>query len=196
MPLVAFLPSVLVWAFICALVAIVAGAAAGSRTSHWKRGLVGALVGAAFGVIFLGALISVVGAVSFFLTSLLPSPLDRLSFYVTRILLNIAAAAFVGLAVGLLEVRSVPVVRRCVIVGVVFGVILSLANTVFDSIASFVLAPAFPGDGFVSVLISVVVFGLVPMIVRAAVDVALAVAAFRFVRRRWGAAPPATAAGT
>lgn len=124
--------------------AIVAGAAAGSRASHWKRGLVGALVGAAFGII-IGALFSVVGAETFFMISLLPAPLYRLGPYFPRILLSIVAAAFVGLAVGLLEARSVPVVRRCVIVGVVFGVILGIANAVVGSILSFVLNPACPG---------------------------------------------------
>ncbi len=185
MPLVAFLPSALVWVFLCVLVAIVAGAAAGSRTSHWKRGLVGALVGAAFGIITIGALFSDVGAVTFFLNSPLPAPLGGLDPYFTRILLSVVAAFFVGLAVGLLEVRSVPVVRRCIIVGVSFGVILSLANIVVGSIVSFALPPAIPGDSFLSISISVVVFGLVPMIIRATLDVALTVVAFRFVRRRW-----------
>ncbi|MDE2787534.1 MAG: hypothetical protein OXL37_12845 [Chloroflexota bacterium] len=191
MPLVAFLPSTLVWVFLGVLVAIVAGAAAGNRTRHWKRALVGALVGAAFGIV-IGALFSVVSAMIFFLISLWPAPLAPLAPYFPGILLNIAAAALVGLAVGLLEVRSVPVVRRCVIVGVAFGVILSLANTVVSSIVSFALPSAIPGDSFLSTSISIVVFGLVPMIVRAAVDVALTVVAFRFVRRRWGVPPPAS----
>ena len=191
MPLIAFLPSTLVWVFLCVLVAIVAGAAAGNRTSQWKRGLVGALVGAAFGIV-IGALFSVVSAMIFFLISLFPAPLDRLSPYFPSILLNIAAAAFTGLAVGLWEVRSAPVVRRCVIVGVVFGAILSVANTVVSSIASFVLPPAIQGDSFLSISISIVVFGLAPMIVRAMVDVVLTVVAFRFVRRRWGVPPPAS----
>ncbi len=191
MPLAAFLPITLVWVFLCVLVAIVAGAAAGSRTSHWKRGLVGALVGAAFGII-IGVLLSIVGLVTFFLDSPLPAPLDRLDSFFARILLSVVAAFFVALAVGLLEARSVPVVRRCIIVGVVFGVILSLANTVISSIMSFVLVPAALVHGFVPSSVSVVVFGLVPMIVRAAVDVVLTVVAFRFVRRRWSAAPPAS----
>ena len=190
-PLISVLPNALIWVFHCILVAIVAGAATGSRTSYWKRGLVGALVGAAFGI-SMGAPINVVGSVTFFLTTLLPSPLDRLS----PILLIIAAAAFVGLAVGLLEARSVPVVRRCVIVGGVFGAILSLANTVVISIVSFVLAPVYHGDSFVPILISFVVLGLVPMIVRATVDVSLTAFAFRFVRRRWPAPSPATGAET
>lgn len=186
MPLAAFLPITLFWVFHCVLVAIVAGAATGSQTSHWKRGLFGALVGSAFGLITIGVLFSDVGAVTFFLNSPLPAPLGRLDPYFTRILLSIVAGALVGLAVGLLEARSVPVVRRCVIIGVVFGVILSLANIVVSSIMSFALLPGIPGDSFLSISISVVVFGLLPMIVRFAVDVALTVVAFRFVRRRWG----------
>ncbi len=191
MPFAAFLPIALYWVFRCVLVAIVAGAAAGSRTAHWKRGLVGALVGAAFGIIT-GAPFSVVGALIFFLLSPLPAPLYRLDPFFTRILLSIVAAFFVGLAVGLLEARSVPVVRRCIIVGVLFGVILSVANIVVGSIVSFALPPAIPGDSFLSISISIVVFGLLPMIIRAAVDVALTVAAFRFIRRRWAAAPIAS----
>ncbi len=187
MLLVAFLPIALYWVFRCVLVAIVAGAAASSRTAHWKRGLVGALVGAAFGIITIGALFSDVRSVTFFLNSPLPAPLGGLDPFFTRILLSVVAAFFVGLAVGLLEVRSVPVVRRCIIVGVLFGVILSLANIVIGSIVSFALPPAILGDSFLSISISVVVFVLVPMIVRVAVDVALTVAAFRFVRRRWTA---------
>lgn len=192
MPLIAFLPIALYWVFRCVLVAIVAGAAAGSRTTHWKRGLVGALVGAAFGIITIGALFSDVRSMTFFLNSPLPAPPGGLDPYFTRILLSIAAGALVGLAVALLEVRSVPVVRRCIIVGVLFGVILSLANIVVGSIVSFALPPAILGDSFLSISISVVVFGLVPMIIRVAVDVALTVVAFRFVRRTWGAAPPAS----
>ena len=191
MSIAIFYVSAAIWAFLCALVAIVAGAAAGSRTSHWKRGLVGALVGTLFGVI-LSALSTFVGEVTFFLISLLPDPLDRLVPYFAGILLGVVAVALACLVVGLLEARSVPIVRRCVIVGALLGLVLSIGNSTVGYTVLFVLIPALKGAGFGSV--SAVAVGSVLMI--ATVDLALAVVAFRFVRRRWPASLPATGAET
>ena len=149
MSLAIFYASALVWAFLCVLVAIVAGAAAGSRTSHWKRALVGALVGAAFGVIT-GALVSFVGAVTFFLISVLPAPVDRYALYLTGILLSVTAAALAGLAAGLLERRSAAIVRRCVIVGVIFGLALGIANAAVSPVWENTLIPALDAVGISS----------------------------------------------
>ena len=146
MSLAVFYASAAIWAFLCVLVAIVAGAAAGSRTSHWKRALVGALVGAMFGIIT-GALVSFVGAVTFFLISVLPAPVDRYALYLTGILLSVTAAALAGLAVGLLEVRSVPIVRRCVIVGVAFGLVLGIANAMVAPVWMNAFIPALEAVG-------------------------------------------------
>lgn len=50
MSLAIFYVSAAIWAFPCVLVGIVAGAAAGGRTRHWRTALAGRLVGAASGV--------------------------------------------------------------------------------------------------------------------------------------------------
>ena len=188
MSLAIFYGSALVWAFRCALVAMVAGAAVNGRTSYWKGALVGMLVGAVFGIIIV-YLISSVGTVTFFLTFLFPAPLDRFSPNLASILLTAMAAAITGLAVGVSAGQSAPVVRRCVIVGVVFGLVLSIA----DVAVSLAAIPAIEGAGLGS--LSAVTFGLVSMIVGATIDVALTVFSFRFVRRRWGGASTATATG-
>ncbi len=185
MSLAVFYVSTLIWAFLCVLVAIVAGAAAGNRTSHWKRALVGLLVGAAFGII-IGALTSFVGSVTFLLLTLLPAPLNRLAAYCAGILLSVAAAAFTGLAVGLLEARLVPVVRRCVIVGVAFGLVLGIANAAVTPVWANALIPALEAVGIGRV--SAVWFGAATMASGVIVDLALTVVAFRIVRRRWGVA--------
>ena len=193
MSLAVFYASALIWAFLCVLVAIVAGAAAGSRTSHWKRALVGALVGAAFGVIT-GALVSFVGAVTFFLISVLPAPVDRYALYLTGILLSVTAAALAGLAVGLLEARSVPIVRRCVIVGVAFGLVLGIANAMVAPVWMNAFIPALEAVGIGR--LSTVSVGAATMVSGVIVDLALAAVSFRFVRRKWAAATPATATET
>jgi hypothetical protein len=147
MPLAIFYVSAAIWAFLCVLVAIVAGAAAGSRTSHWKRALVGALVGAMFGIIT-SALVSFFGTVTFFLISVLSASFDRFALYIAGILLSVAAAALAGLAVGLLERRSAAVVRRCVIVGIAFGLVLGIANVVGLHVWGHALIPALEAVGF------------------------------------------------
>ena len=193
MSLAVFYASALIWAFLCALVAIVAGAAAGSRTRHWKTALVGLLVGAAFGVI-LGALVSFFGTVTFFLISALPAPVARFALYIAGILLSVAAAAFTGLAVGLLERRSAAIVRRCLIVGVAFGLVLGTANAAVSPVWKNVLIPALEAVGIAR--LSAASFGVATMVIGVIVDLALAAVAFRFVRRRWGMVPPATATET
>ena len=193
MSLSVFYASALIWAFLCVLVAIVAGAAVGGRMRHWRAALAGLLVGVAFGVTIV-ALISVVGAVSFSLALLLQSLLNSFAIYFAGILLSVAAAAFTGLAVGLLERRSAAVVCRCVIVGIAFGLVLGIANTAVSPLWANVLVPALESLGVGR--FSAAWFGTAVMATGVAVDIALAVAAFRLVRRRWGSAPTATATGT
>ena len=147
MSLAIFYVSAAIWAFLCVLVAIVAGAAAGSRTRHWKRALVGALVGAMFGIIT-SALVSFFGTVTFFLISVLSASFDRFALYIAGILLSVAAAALAGLAVGLLERRSAAVVRRCVIVGIAFGLVLGIANAAVLPVWQNALIPALEAVGF------------------------------------------------
>ena len=147
MSLAIFYVSAAIWAFLCVLVAIVAGAAAGSRTSHWKRALVGALVGAMFGIIT-SALVRFFGTVTVFLISVLSASFDRFALYIAGILLSVAAAALAGLAVGLLERRSAAVVRRCVIVGIAFGLVLGIANVVGLHVWGHALIPALEAVGF------------------------------------------------
>ena len=193
MSLAIFYVSAAIWAFLCVLIAIVAGAAAGSRTSHWKRALVGALVGAMFGVIT-SALVSFFGTVTFFLISVLPAPVARFALYIAGILLSVAAAALAGLAVGLLERRSAAIVRRCVIVGVIFGLALGIANAAVSPVWMNVLGPALEAVGIAR--LPAASFGVATMVSGVIVDLALAIIAFRFVRRKWGMAPPATATVT
>ncbi len=151
--------------------------------------MVGALVGAAFGVIT-GALVSFVGAVTFFLISVLPAPVDRYALYLTGILLSVTAAALAGLAAGLLERRSAAIVRRCVIVGVIFGLALGIANAAVSPVWENTLIPALDAVGISRW--SAASFGVATMVIGVIVDLALAIIAFRFVRCKWGAATPAT----
>ena len=193
MSVAVFYASALIWAFLCVLVAIVAGAAAGSRTRHWRTALAGLLVGAVLGVIIV-SLTSFGGGAIFFLISALPSPIDRFSLYIVSFLFSGIAAALVGLAVGLLEGRSAAIVRRCVVVGLAFGLVLGIANAAVAPVWMNALGPALEAVGIGP--LSAMSFGVATMATGVTVDLALAVIAFRFVRRKWGAPPPATAAGT
>ena len=169
--------------------------AAGSRARHWKAALAGLLVGAAFGVtIVIVALISSARAESFFLVSLSLILLNSFARYFAGILLSVAAAALAGLAVGLLERRSAAIVRRCVIVGIAFGLVLGIVNAVVLPFWTNALIPALEAVGIGP--LSAVSVGAATMISGVIVDLAFAVFAFRFVRRRWGAPSPATATGT
>lgn len=187
MSLAVFYVSALIWAFLCVLVAIVAGAAVGSRTRHWKTALTGLLVGAAFGVIIV-ALLSSARAESFFLVSLSLILLNSFAIYFAGILLGVAAAALAGLAVGLLERRSGVIVRRCVIVGGIFGLALGIANAAVFPVWENALIPALEAVGIGP--LSAVSIGVASMISGVMVDLVIAVVAFRFVRRRWGAPSP------
>ena len=193
MSLAVFYASALIWAFLCVLVAVVAGAAAGRRPRHWKTALVGLLVGAAFGVVT-GALFSFVAAMTVFPISLLPALLFSLAIYFTPIALSVAAAGVAGLAVGLLERRSAAIVRRCLIVGVAFGLVLGIANAAVAPVWANVLFPALEAVGIGRW--SAQWFGVATIVSGVIVDSALAVVAFRFVRRRWGAPSSATATVT
>ena len=193
MSLAVFYASALIWAFLCVLVAVVAGAAAGRRPRHWKTALVGLLVGAAFGVVT-GALFSFVAAMTVFPISLLPALLLSLAIYFIPIALSVAAAGVAGLAVGLLERRSAAIVRRCLIVGVAFGLVLGIANAAVAPVWANVLFPALEAVGIGRW--SAQWFGVATIVSGVIVDSALAVVAFRFVRRRWGAPSSATATVT
>ena len=193
MSLAVLYASALIWAFLCVLVAVVAGAAAGGRPRHWKTALVGLLVGAAFGVVT-GALFSFVAAMTVFPISLLPALLFSLAIYFTPIALSVAAAGVAGLAVGLLERRSAAIVRRCLIVGVAFGLVLGIANAAVAPVWANVLFPALEAVGIGRW--SAQWFGVATIVSGVIVDSALAVVAFRFVRRRWGAPSSATATVT
>lgn len=158
-----FYASALMGAFPRVLVAIVAGAAAGTRTSHWKRGLIGALVRAAFGIIL--------DAVSFFLISLLQSPLESFAIYFSAIFLSVAVVAVAGLAVGLLERRSTAIVRWCVIVAVAFGLVLGIANAAVRPVWEKVFILALAPEGITPV--SAVLIGAATLIGGAIVDLRL-----------------------
>ena len=95
---------------------------------------------------------------------------------------------------GLLARRSAAIVRRCVIVGVIFGLALGIANAAVSPVWMNVLGPALDAVGIAR--LSAASFGVVTMVSGVIVDLALAAVAFRFVRRSWAAPPPATATGT
>ncbi len=121
MSLVTFAASTLVWAFFCALAAIVAGAALNEPVSVWKRVLIGAAVGVLFGLAFLYLLVSFVSAVVDLFTLLIPPQLDRFALAMAAPLLMIAATTLAAVAVGALVDRSVAAIRKCALVGVAFG---------------------------------------------------------------------------
>lgn len=186
MSLTIFYASALVWAFPCAISAIVAGAVLNGAMRPWKRALVGVGVGAVFGIAIV-FLVSFVSAVSFFLAVLLPA---RFAPVFTSIILTIIAATIAGTAVGALAPRSARAVRRCALVGFVFGLVIGIANAAVAPVVRFAVSP---DTGWTSIGdFSAEGFGVLVMVVGIIVDMALAIAALLWLRRLRDGRSPAS----
>ena len=185
MSLAVFYVSALIWAFICALAAIVAGAAVGSRMSSVKRALVGVGVGAAFGVASVYLLVFHGAAIHRFV-SLFPDQFYRFAPTVIATLLMIGAATLTATAVGALATRSGFAIRRYALVGASFGLVVSIAHTMLLLIARNVVLPAMEAMGLYR--LSPVSFGAEIMVIGVLVDITLAVVAVRLLRGRWNPA--------
>ena len=192
MSLVTFAASALVWAFFCALAAIVAGAALNEPVSVWKRVLIGAAVGVLFGLAFLYLLVSFVSAVVDLFTLLIPPQLDRFALAMAAPLLMIAATTLAAVAVGALADRSVAAIRKCALVGVAFGLAAGVTNSTLRLVASGAVIPAIeaagwnPASGAVWTALTVI---------QAMVDVLLAIVFLRAIRARRNSEPSATSNG-
>jgi hypothetical protein len=181
MSLAVFYVSALIWAFICALAAIVAGAAVGSRMSPVKRALVGVGVGAVFGIasVYLADLLR---PASDLFELLLPAQFVRLVPSVSRALLMIGAATLTATAVGTLSTRSGFAIRGYAIVGAAFGLLVGIAHTMLLLIARYVVFPAMEAAGLYS--LSPAFLFAAMMAIGVIVDITLAVVAFRLFRGR------------
>ena len=169
------------WAFICALAAIVAGAAICSRMSPVKRALVGVGVGAVFGIasVYLADLLR---PASDLFELLLPAQFVRLVPSVSRALLMIGAATLTATAVGALSTRSGFAIRGYAIVGAAFGLLVGIAHTMLLLIARYVVFPAMEAAGLYS--LSPAFLFAAMMAIGVIVDITLAVVAFRLFRGR------------
>ncbi len=175
----------LVQAFVSAAAAVIATAAGSGPASYRKSALVGAVVGVAF-VIAGFYLVSFVGAVAFFIFSLLPTGMAIIFF---GILPTTALAPLSGTIVAALDGRSSLTIRKGAIVGGGFGLLIGITNITVTfglsaaAIPSIIAAGLDKPPGFI--------FGLMNPAVEVVVDIVLAVIAFRFVRsRRARSAPP------
>ncbi len=183
MSLAVFYASTLAWwVFICALAAVVAGAAVGSRMSPVKRALVGVAVGAVFGIASV-YWADILRPASDLFELLLPAQFVRLVPSVSRALLMIGAATLTATAVGALSTRSGFAVRRYAIVGAAFGLLVGIAHTTLLLIARYVVFPAMEAAGLDS--LSPAFLFPAMMSIGVIVDITLAVVAFRLFRGRW-----------
>ena len=177
-----FYVAALAWgAFICALAAIVAGAAVGSRLSYVKRALVGVGVGVVCGIasVYLAGFI---GAGAFRFEWLFPAQFYSLDTSVIATLLIIVAATLTATAVGALSTRSGFAIRGYAIVGAAFGLLVGIAHTMLLLIARYVVFPAMEAAGLYS--LSPAFLFAAMMAIGVIVDITLAVVAFRLFRGR------------
>ena len=183
MSLAVFYASTLAWwVFICALAAIVAGAAICSRMSPVKRALVGVGVGAVFGIasVYLAGFI---GAGAFRFEWLFPAQFYSLDTSVIATLLIIVATTLTATAVGALSTRSGLAIRRYAIVGAAFGLVVGIAHAVLILIARNAALPAMAAaTGLYHP--SPVSVGATIAVIDVTVDITLAVVAFRLFRGR------------
>ncbi len=185
--LIVVLADVLPMMVVCALAAVVVVAAFDDPGMYRNRALLGALVGMSFGIIDHYPVRILVSA----LTSPLSDPMDRLISVSIGVIFTACAATVAGAAVAGQAGPTSRSVRRCAVIGAGFGLAAGIANAA--------VAMAVPGVGIEPTTDIVVVLAMVSAVValsvvaQIAIDAVLAVIAFRFVRRKWGAAPPATA---
>ena len=186
MLIAAFFGSALIWAFICALAAIIVGPALDRPASLWKRVLVGAVVGAVFGFVLLYLLVSLVAALGFLFTLLTPEPLDRYALALVTTLLMAGATTLAAIAVSAFADRSAAAIRRCVLVGAAFGLVVGIANSAIRMVASTAAIPVLEDVGL---LAEPGTYWALITAVQVIADIALAIAAYRLIRARRAAAP-------
>ena len=184
MSLTVFLVAASIWVFFCVLVAVVSAAAVDAPGRYRKAAIVGLVVGTIFGVVSV-YLVAYLG-VSVRLVALLALvQLGRVAPVLVSVLLAILAGAIAGAAAGAVATRNAASIRLCATVGVVFGLVLGIANA---AVAPFLWNVVFPAMEAVGVRSPwPVVFGATTMAIGVMVDLALALVAFRIIRRRWGA---------
>ena len=190
MSLTVFLVSASIWVFFCVLAAVVSAAAVDAPGRYRKAAITGVVVGVIFGFASVG-LVAQLGVVRRLFTLLALVQLGRIAPGVISVLLAILAGAIAGTAVGALATRSSAGIRRCAVVGTAFGLVLGIANAALSPVASNAVIPAMEAVGLYRP--SAVEIGWAIMVTGAAVDIALAVAAFRFVRRSRNATSSARA---
>ena len=192
MPIVAFFGSALIWAFICALAAIVAGAALNEPVSVWKRVLIGAAVGVLFGLALLYLLVSFVSAVGYLFTLLMPPQLDGFALAMATTLLLTTATTLAAVAVGTLAGRSVVAVGRCALVGAVFGLTVGVTNSALRLAASAAVVPAIEAIGWNPASGA---YWAALTVIQAVVDILLAIGFLRLILAMRDPAPSATSNG-
>ena len=172
----------LVWgAFICALAAIVAGAAVGGRMSPVKHALVGVGVGAVSGVASVYLFVLHGAAIHRFVL-LFPDEFYRFAPTVIATLLIIGATTLTATAVGALATRSVAALPGYAIVGAAFGLVLGIAHAMLLLIARYVALPAMGAMGLYHP--SPVWVGVTIAVIDVTVNITLAVVALRLFRGR------------
>ena len=189
MSLVIFVASALIWAFFCVLVAVVSVAAVAGPVSYRKAAMVGVVVGAIFGVVTV-SLVVYPGVAGRLFSLLALVQLGGIAPGVISLLFAILAGAIAGATAGRFATRDTSNMRWCAMVGVAFGLVLGIANAAVAPVWINALIPALEAVGIGP--LSPVSFGVATMVSGVIVDLALAAIAFRFVRRRWGAAAPST----
>lgn len=193
MSLTVFVVAASIWVFFCVLVAVVAAAAVDVPGRYRKAAAAGVIVGVIFGF----ASVSVVtnlGLVGRLITLIAMVQLGSIAPVILSVLFAIVAGSIAGAAAGTVATRNAVGVRRCATVGVAFGLVIGIANAAVAPVWANALIPALESLGVGR--FSAVWFGVATMASGVAVDLTLAAIAFGFVRRRWGATPPATATGT
>ena len=174
----------LVQVFVSAAAAVIATAAGSEPASYRKSALVGAVIGVAF-TIARFYLVSFIGAVAFFIFSLLPTAMVIIFF---GILLTTALATLSGAVVAALGGQSSLTIRKGAIVGSGFGLLIGIANTTVTFGLSAAAIPSIIAVGLDKP--PGLIFPLVNAAVEVVIDIALAVIAFRFVRSRIARSTP------
>ena len=188
MSLLVFVVAASIWVFFCVLVAVVSAAAVNAPGRYRKAATAGVVAGVIFGPASVG-LVAYLGAVGHLVMLLALVQLGRIAPGVISVLLAILAGGFAGTAAGVVATRNASGTRRCATVGAVFGLVLGIANAAVAPFLWNVVFPAMEAVGLDSP--RPVVFGATTMAIGVMGDLALALVAFRLVRRRWGTVPPA-----
>ena len=189
MSLLVFVVAASIWVFFCVLVAVVSAAAVDAPGRYRKAATAGLVVGVHFGIASVGLLANF-GVVGHLFTLLAMVQLDRFASVLISVLFAIVAGSLAGATAGVVATRNAAGVRRCATVGVAFGLVMGIANALVAPFVGNVMFPAMEAMGVESP--RALVFGSVTMAIGVTVDLVLAAVAFRFVRRRWAAAPIAS----